>query len=261
MDSNWLMPAGSALRHPHSEGSRPSGTALMALVDQSDPAFLSIVGVLHEMRNAGVDLDESTVKAAVAMGRARHRPALQRTVVPTDAADEADDQSIVYYVRRADLVKIGTTTRPHMRFAALLPDEILAWEPGARPTERARHYQFDAWRLGGSEYFRINDALTRHVQQVRRLHGDPDPEWMTLDIVHSIGTRTIAPLRTPDSFVLVTVNEGAAALGIKRNAIDNWVRRRQLTPAGMDRGRPVYLLAHMNELAERSGLIPRASAA
>lgn len=261
MDSNWLMPSSRVRTHGYSDGSRPSGDALMALVDQTDPAFLDIVGVLHEMRSAGVDLDQGTVKAAVAIGRARHKPALQHPKAPDGTAENPDELSIVYYVRRADLVKIGTTRRPYARFAALLPDEILAWEPGAHATERQRHHEFAEWRLGGSEFFRTNKALDRHVVALRRLHGEPEADWPTLATVQSIGARSIELLAAPDDTELVSLREGVEQLGIKRNTADMWVRRRRLAPAGKNSlGRPLYLLAHMRQLAERSGLLPPAAA-
>lgn len=261
MDSNWLMPSSRVRVHGYTEGERPSGSSLMALVDQTDPAFLSIIAVLHEMRSAGVDLDEVTVKAAVAIGRARHKPALQRAQAPDAVPDETGASSIVYYVRRADLVKIGTTRHPHERFAALLPDEILAWEPGTHATERMRHHEFAEWRLGGSEYFEMTEVLGSHVDRLRRLHGDPAPEWPTLARVRAIGTRAVEPLATPDASGLVSLSEGVEALGIKRNTADMWVRRKQLVPAGTNSlGRPLYLLSHMRQLAARSGLVPHAVA-
>lgn len=255
MDSNWLMPADRKRVEGWNEGERPSGSALMALVDQDDPAFMSIVSVLHEMRSAGVELDEQTVTTAVAMGRHRHRGSWRRSEESNDLPIEVDESSIVYYVRRADLVKIGTTRRPYKRFTALLPDEILAWEPGAHDVERARHREFAAWRVGGSEYFRPNEPLAWHVEQLRGVHGEPDSEWPTLASVSAIRATRLKPLAPPAAPVLVTLGQGVDVLGIKRNTADVWVRRQLLAPAGAnENGKPLYLLAHMNELAERSGI-------
>ncbi len=258
MDSNWLMPSARVRVQGYSEGERPSGSALMALVDQSDPAFLAIVGVLHEMRSAGVAFDESVVKAAVALGRAQCKTAPQPEADADNSWGGIGQQPIVYYVRRGDLVKIGTTKRPHQRFAELVPDEVLAWEPGSRAEEQARHAQFARWRLGGSEYFETNEVLGAHVDELRRIHGAPDPGWPTLATVGAIGSSRVFSVSAPDNATLVTMAEGIKALGVKRNTVDMWVRRKLLVPAGKNStGRPLYLLSHMNELAERSGLRPR----
>lgn len=259
MDSNWLMPTGNARIEGSNEGDRPSGSALMALIDQNDPAFMGIVGVLHEMRNAGVELDESAVRTAVAMGRGR----CKATRSPKAAKPGPEDgESIVYYVRRANLMKIGTTRRPNERFATLLPDEILAWEPGSQAAESARHKEFEEWRLGGSEFFEISDALTRHTADLRERHGEPDPNWPTLASVSSIRAWRSTPLSTPESLTVVTLADGVGTLGIKRNTADGWVHRKALLPVGKNElGYRVFLLAHMRELAERSGLIPNDRAA
>lgn len=262
MDSNWLMPTGTARIEGSNEGDRPSGSALMALVDQEDPAFLSIAGVLHEMRCAGIEFDEQIVKTAVALGRGRHKGSWVLKSAGSPAHMAADGISIVYYVRRADLVKIGTTKRPSERFAALLPDEILAWEPGSHSVESTRHEEFAEWRLGGSEYFRENEALSDHTARLLKLHGEPDPEWPTLASVSTIRVRRSTPLPTPENPVVVTLAEGVDALGIRRNTADGWVHRKILLPVGKNElGYRVFLLAHMRELAERSGLIPHDRAA
>ncbi|MFD9564362.1 GIY-YIG nuclease family protein [Streptomyces sp. NPDC059994] len=256
------MPVDRSRAEGADEGWRPSGVALMGGVDQDDPALMAIVAVLHEMRGAGIDPDEHVVRVAVALGRHRHDRATRQCEARTGASDESNETSIVYYVRRADLIKIGTTTQPHSRFAALLPDEILAWEPGGRTVERARHQEFAKWRVGGSEYFRANEPLSALAGQLHELHGQPKPDWPTLASVSAIRSKHLTPLAAPAIPVLVTVGEGVEALGIKRNTADMWVRRKSLIAAGKNQfGRPVYLLAHMRELAERGGLMQPAGAA
>ncbi len=234
----------------------------MALVDQEDPAFLNIAGVLHEMRCAGIEFDEQVVKTAVALGRGRHKGSWVLKGAGSPAHMAADGISIVYYIRRADLVKIGTTKRPAERFAALLPDEILAWEPGSHSVESMRHEEFSEWRLGGSEYFRANEVLSRHIEQLLQLHGEPNPEWPTLASVNAIRVRRSVPLATPEDPAVVTLAEGVDVLGIRRNTADGWVHRKSLLPVGKNElGHRVFLLAHMRELAERSGLIQGAAVA
>jgi hypothetical protein len=79
---------------------------------------------------------------------------------------------VVYYLRHGDRVKIGTTTNPRQRFAAIWHDELLALERGDRHVERARHEQFAQERLERSEWFRSSPRLLAHIAAIAR---DVDP--------------------------------------------------------------------------------------
>jgi hypothetical protein len=79
---------------------------------------------------------------------------------------------VVYYIRTGDRIKIGTTADLRKRMAALMPDEVLAAEPGAREVERERLRQFRHLRIAG-ERFAPGDDLTAHISAVRKEHGDP----------------------------------------------------------------------------------------
>ena len=79
---------------------------------------------------------------------------------------------VVYYLRHGDRVKIGTTANPRQRFAAIWHEEVLAFERGDRRLERARHEQFAADRLGGSEWFTLTPAI---AAQADALAGGRDP--------------------------------------------------------------------------------------
>lgn len=80
---------------------------------------------------------------------------------------------VVYYLRYADRVKIGTTANPRQRFAAVRHDELLALERGDRRRERARHEQFAAQRFGATEWFRLDDDLLAHIRLVAAGVDDP----------------------------------------------------------------------------------------
>ncbi|MBW1639251.1 GIY-YIG nuclease family protein [Microbacterium resistens] len=83
--------------------------------------------------------------------------------------------SVVYYLRFGDRIKIGVTTSPAERFAAIPHDEVLAWEPGDAQTERARHRDFADARVDGHrEWFHCTPALLAHVSVLRA--GDADPK-------------------------------------------------------------------------------------
>ncbi len=72
---------------------------------------------------------------------------------------------VVYYLRYADRIKIGTSGQPRQRLAAIRHDELLAFEPGGRLLEQRRHAQFAALREGG-EWFTAAAELVAHVQEL-----------------------------------------------------------------------------------------------
>ncbi len=78
---------------------------------------------------------------------------------------------VVYYLGYADRVKIGTTRDPRSRVRAIRHDELLAFEPGDRLVERARHREFAHLREGG-EWFTAAPELLAHI---RALRGSDDP--------------------------------------------------------------------------------------
>jgi hypothetical protein len=71
-------------------------------------------------------------------------------------------------------VKIGTTSNPRQRFAAILHERVLAFERGDRRLEQRRHEQFAADRFPGSEWFRMSRRLRAHVAAVA---GGTDDPW------------------------------------------------------------------------------------
>lgn len=82
---------------------------------------------------------------------------------------------VVYYLRYADRVKIGTTANPRQRLSAIRHDELLAFERGDRALESRRHAQFAAERYSGTEWFRLSDPLAGHIAVLAAGVGDP---WM-----------------------------------------------------------------------------------
>ncbi|QIG41329.1 GIY-YIG nuclease family protein [Microbacterium sp. 4R-513] len=88
---------------------------------------------------------------------------------------------VVYYLRYADRIKIGTTSNPRQRFAAIWHDDVLAMERGDRRLEQHRHAQFAEERFGRTEWFAHSDLLRAHIDTVR---GDVEPwdryaRWMS----------------------------------------------------------------------------------
>lgn len=78
---------------------------------------------------------------------------------------------VVYYIRYADRIKIGTSRHPRRRLATLWHDELLAFERGGRALEQRRHREFADLREGG-EWFRATPELRAHIAQVS---GGADP--------------------------------------------------------------------------------------
>lgn len=74
---------------------------------------------------------------------------------------------IVYYMRLANLAKIGFTTNLTARLAAINPEEVMTTEPGGRDREQERHRQFENLRAHG-EWFRLETPLTDHIDAIRR---------------------------------------------------------------------------------------------
>ncbi|MER7053461.1 GIY-YIG nuclease family protein [Streptomyces sp. NPDC000351] len=221
----------------------------MDLIDPADPAFTLIATALQQARQDRQTLTMDDVHAAADLGRREFREHEARTEASRPGRIPA---SIVYYARRSDLVKIGTTTTPHRRFAALLPDEVLAWEPGGRRQEVARHRQFHHLRLTRrGEYFRRDDSLDTHIAAIAVQFGPPDPTWPTLaglEVKPFTAAVLPGPALEPE---LATLKEATRSLGIRYNTAQVWQHRGKLKPFLVDdNGIQLYLLSDLKSLAE-----------
>lgn len=84
----------------------------------------------------------------------------------------------VYYVRQpGDRVKIGWSNSFLTRMQSLYvqPGDVLAVEEGGRELELARHRQFDAIRVVGTELFEGSDELIDLIASLRA--ALPDHPW------------------------------------------------------------------------------------
>jgi hypothetical protein len=88
---------------------------------------------------------------------------------------------VVYYLRMrddfGDRVKIGTTTNPRQRLAAIPHQDLLGFERGDRTLERRRHAQFADARYPGTEWFRATPEVLAHVAVVAAGVSDPWVLW------------------------------------------------------------------------------------
>lgn len=87
---------------------------------------------------------------------------------------------VVYYLRSADRVKIGTSGNPRQRLAALGQGELLALERGGHGLEQQRHREFAAQRIGG-EWFAATAPLTDHIAAIAAASApwDAYARWMS----------------------------------------------------------------------------------
>ena len=238
------------------KGRRLSCQTLLSLIDTSDPAWPVTADALREMADAGVKIDQTAIGIATKLGAHRlasldagkarsRRPVYERPSLVMASG------SIVYYIRRSDVIKIGTTISPAQRFMDLLPDEILAVEPGTATEERCRHRQFDHLRCQG-EYFRQAPELAAHMHAIRELYGEPDPSWPTTgSIKERRPGRAPLPVATTD--IKMTVAEASSLLGVKINTVWGWVRRGLISAVGRnEHGRQLYYAEHFIALRDKS---------
>jgi MerR family regulatory protein len=232
-------------------GLRPSHQALLRLIDMSDPAWPSIAGVLREMTDAGVEIGEAALVIAAKVGTHRFATATVkahpgRRPASHQATLSGTSDSIVYYIRRGDLIKIGTTADPVTRPGRLMPDKILAFEPGDADQETLRHRQFDHLRCHG-EYFRSAPELSDHIRQLRHLHGKPDPSWPTTATPRRHrGKRPADSLPPLISRERLTAAEASERFGISPHAVWYWARSGLIDQAGEDdNGHRLFYAEHL----------------
>jgi len=220
----------------------------MAMVDLGHSSWPVTVAILAEMTAAGVDLDAAAVSIAVKVSMLRWSQAERAKPPLTSAAYQPQLHSgqIVYYVRRGDLVKIGTTSDPAGRFGALLPDEILAFEPGAQREEAQRHRQFDHLRPSSrTEYFTAAPELLAHIRAMRTAHGEPDPAWPTM------ANRPTRPSADYLPSPMITASDAAKQFGIKPERVRAWASRGRLHAVGVSQqGQKLYLTGHIEHLLD-----------
>jgi hypothetical protein len=237
-DDRRFIPDGA---RSENAGRRPSFQMLLDRAGTDSPEWPIIAALLNEMRTAGVELTEPVIDAARKMGAQRWADRLRGSTSETEGTAfmptlASTSDSVVYYIRRGDLIKIGTTTGPNGRFGDLLPDQIYAVEPGGQPEEHQRHMQFHHLRLF-REWFRMAEELMAHIEMIRKLHGDPDPAWPTWATVTSA---RFTPECERKSAEVITAVEAERRYGIKQNTISTLVRRGQLRRVGKQGGAYLY---------------------
>jgi hypothetical protein len=152
------------------------------------PALFEFMRISVEWQKAGVEMTAELVAAATKIAEAhisnardedarinaqREASAERLAALRPGAFGDATD-GVVYYIRRGKYVKIGTTTRLRSRMRDLMPDEILAVQPGSYSLEAQLHARFADIRFASwCEYFTLTPELQEHIDSVLAQHGPP----------------------------------------------------------------------------------------
>lgn len=80
---------------------------------------------------------------------------------------------VVYYILFRGRIKIGTSSNPRRRLAALPYEQILAFERGDRLVEHRRHTQFGSHRIPRTEWFEQHESLAQHIRELAAGVDDP----------------------------------------------------------------------------------------
>ncbi|MHC3427205.1 GIY-YIG nuclease family protein [Streptomyces sp. DT18] len=179
---------------PSTVKTRPAWTGVPGaghIPSPNAPEFGVFTYIAAEWAAAGVEMTEQAIQAiaklakhrldarlkAEAWGKAKERRR-EALVVETPPPGTFGDEpgAVVYYIRRGEAVKIGTSGQLRHRMAELMPDEVLAVEPGSYTLEAQLHARFAHIRLDPNrEYFRLTSELARHIEAVRERCGPPPP--------------------------------------------------------------------------------------
>lgn len=104
--------------------------------------------------------------------------------------------AIVYYVRLADLVKIGTTQRIDNRMSAISPQQIMGIELGSYLHEAKRHRDFKHLNTHG-EWFRLEPDLIEHIGGLAAAFeestGVAMSEWLKKQLSDAQYRKTVEP--------------------------------------------------------------------
>lgn len=161
-----------------------------------DPALTPFLLISRRWIAAGIEMTEEMVEAAVKLARAhveagreesrlteaKRRQEAERLAATKPESYGSTEQPVVYYVLRGKYVKIGTTVNLRERMRDLMPDAVLAVEPGGRALERRMHEHFARIRYSRDrEYFLLTEELQEHIDAVIAKHGPPPPDLSILD--------------------------------------------------------------------------------
>lgn len=134
---------------------------------------------LDHARDLGFDINDPQVRRTVVEASKRKRAAreqreadeqaarLEAAKVAAASGEPVPAESVVYYMRVGNRVKIGYSTNLKQRLTAVVPEEVMATEPGGRLLEQVRHRQFaELWVA--REWFRLEEPLIGHIARLAK---------------------------------------------------------------------------------------------
>jgi hypothetical protein len=140
----------------------PVYESLIPGMSREDPAYPHAVRALLRLAEAGFDAkDPELARRAADVGR--EQLVAVPAVVPVKRIRKWSGW--VYYMRIGNRCKIGYTTNLTRRMLVVVPEEVLAIEPGTLETEVQRHDEFSQLRTH-AEWFRLEGPLVAHVARV-----------------------------------------------------------------------------------------------
>ena len=151
-----------ATRRPTFWGNGQGYSAPRRRVPEEQPKsqHKDIFAALRHYAETGEVPDVSELRAmADAERAARERKAM--------AAQAYNAQALIYYFRVGNRIKIGWTRNLAQRIATLMPEEVLATEPGLQRLETTRHHQFAQYRIT-REWFKDCPAIREHIATLSR---------------------------------------------------------------------------------------------
>lgn len=198
-----------AMRHPVAL-CRPH---IMRLAEAPEFAWPTVTDVMVKTYNTRLTKEQAEQARVEEMKRRRraYEEELRR--------HQLKAQELVYYIALRGVIKIGYTTNMATRMNTLMPDAVLATEPGDLAFEKRRHQQFKHLRAPlGREYFSVHTELLTHIETVLAEHGPPKlTGYPSYDTWH-LGDHMLVPAKV-----------AAKLAGVSLRTMYEWIHGERLT--------------------------------